>query len=531
MKPRELIFAVVGAFLLALGAWMNSRSTVLRSDVLLGGTCHTLETVLQSKNVRPRGTAVVFHGLSANRRVMLWMGEQMARDGLRVILIDLPGHGDSTDHFSFARTEQCANEAVELLNRRSEIQPNKTILVGHSMGAAVAIRLADRFPTVATIAISPAPLVLPRRMPANLLVFSAQFDLPRLKHEAEELERAAAGQRTAPADFQQLRAFELVRTHLANHTSLLLDRRVAKRVGEWINAALPPRTSEAATAAARMGTQERDVSSTPFPQFGSFLGLCGLLLLFPLAASSTALACGCGRIPQESDAAAHSHSLARGAAAPLAHSQVIWRWMVASLLGVCVLNYVVPLRPLHLYAGDYLASLLLLVGIFLWLLVRPAAAASLDFSPRALAMAAVVGMIVILAFGAWLNWQVTNAWPNAPRWLRFVFLVPILWPYFYVEEILLGPPPEIAQHGRRAMRVAMCLLLRLILWLACIFALYTFPHGEILILLLVTYLAIISFFQRLSCDSVHRHTGSATAAALFGAILAAWFFASVFPIT
>jgi len=39
-----------------------------------------------------------------------------------------------------------------------------------------------------------------------------------------------------------------------------------------------------------------------------------------------------------------------------------------------------------------------------------------------------------------------------------------------------------------------------------------------------------SVLQRLATDVLLRRTGSATAAAAFGAILAAWFIAAVFPL-
>ena len=55
--------------------------------------------------------------------------------------------------------------------------------------------------------------------------------------------------------------------------------------------------------------------------------------------------------------------------------------------------------------------------------------------------------------------------------------------------------------------------------------------GQLLILLLAVFLALISVFQRLGMDSVRRCTGSAAAAAVFGAILAAWFLAAVLPLT
>jgi hypothetical protein len=55
--------------------------------------------------------------------------------------------------------------------------------------------------------------------------------------------------------------------------------------------------------------------------------------------------------------------------------------------------------------------------------------------------------------------------------------------------------------------------------------------GQVLIPLLFVFLAAFSILQRLAADGVRRRTGSATAAILFSAILAAWFVAAVFPLT
>ena len=60
---------------------------------------------------------------------------------------------------------------------------------------------------------------------------------------------------------------------------------------------------------------------------------------------------------------------------------------------------------------------------------------------------------------------------------------------------------------------------------------YALASGQVLIPLLFVYLAVFSMLQRLATDALRSRTGSATAAAFFGAILAAWFIAAVFPLT
>ena len=140
---------------------------------------------------------------------MEYLGTGLRGPWLSRISDRLYGHGDSDRGFTFAGAQECAEAAVGSLIASGRIDPKKTVLLGHSMGGAIVIRMADRDPVAATIAISPAPMVNPTRMPGNLLVLSGQYDIWVMQREAEALAAAAGGERTAPADFEQQRAFEL----------------------------------------------------------------------------------------------------------------------------------------------------------------------------------------------------------------------------------------------------------------------------------------------------------------------------------
>ena len=247
---------------------------------------------------------------------------------------------------------------------------------------------------------------------------------------------------------------------------------------------------------------------------GAIIGFLGLLVLFPLAASLAAKIAPPSPAEAEAPHPSRALALAEGAAFAIA--------------GVLILMLGTPLKFLHIYTGDYLVSLLLIVGALFLLLDRKGAAASLSFGLARQIAAAVLGFATILAFGAWLNWQLDDAWLNAPRWLRFAALLPFFWIYTYAEEVILGP---VQKGKRRASRFAIFLLLRLELWAACAVAAYSLAGGQILIVILFTFLAAFSILQRLATDALRQRTGSVTAAALFGAILAAWFIAAVFPLT
>jgi len=503
-SPREWLLAAAGLVLLAVGGRWIHMARAPGHDLLVADACRTPVRVLEPRTARPAGAAVVFHGLSANRLLMQTVGQSLAALGLRVYLVDSPGHGGSSEPFSYWRAEQCAAEVAEWLARHGEISPERTVLVGHSMGGAIAVRLADRFPAAATLALSVAPLKLPRRMPANLLIVSAQFDMPMLKGAARELLRAAGGERAELEDFRQRRAVRLVEIPRATHTSLVFDPRVNRLFSDWVPKALDEGRPGAAEAPGH-------------PVAGSVVGLVGLLLIFPLAASATALLFA----PGQKEAIASQRAAA---------SAVLARWGVAALVAVGVLRFWVPLRALRIFTGDYLASFLLLVGVALLALFWRQAKAAIQLDARATATAGALALMTVFAFGLWLNWQLSAAWPTAARWLRFVPLVVIGWPYFLAEAVALGPPGE-GKSRSGPPRFILFLALRLVLWLALVFALFAFVSGQILVILLAVYLALFGVLERLGSDAVWRRTDSAAAAAFFGAILTAWFFATVFPLT
>jgi pimeloyl-ACP methyl ester carboxylesterase len=524
VKLWQIIFAIVGLVLLALGShWIRVAELPKQEIWLNAGGCHTPMTVLDPPaDVKPAGSVVLLHGLSANRRLMMYLAEDFAGHGFRAYALDLPGHGDSRDAFSFARAQDCATAAVESLIRSGQLDPKNTILLGHSMGGAIAIRMADRDPVAATIALSPAPMNAPQRMPANLLVFSASADLGILKRVAQGLADSAGGERTAPEDFVQQRAFDLRRLPRSTHTSLLSDRRVAHDSEKWAMQTLfPDIASDTLTLNLDLATYET-FGKGRRRLAGGVLGFLGILLLFPRAVTLAAKfaapsAASNGAAPQlESPGNRPSARLLLGEGA------------LCAMVGVLVLVLGVPLKFLHLYTGAYLASLLLIVGILLLIFNFGFAMEYASLHIKPLAVAAILGFATFLAIGAWMNWQLDDAWLNAPRWLRFAGLLPVTWIYCLAEEVTLGP----VHHGlERTVRFAVFLLLRLELFLACTLAWYLFASGQVLIPLLFVFLAAFSILQRLATDALRVRTCSATAAALFGAILASWFIAGVFPLT
>lgn len=521
MIRREWLLAAIGLSLFSLSAVLLLRERAPSREIVIPNACGMPVHVIDPPIQNDTSSAVVFHGLGANAVIMRSLGQFLAGMGFRVYLLDLPGHGNNKDRFSFERAEECAAKAISELERRSDIRPESTVLIGHSMGGALAIRMADYFPYAATIALSPAPMIRtgrmpvgailmnpPRRMPVNLLILMGQLDFPYSRESADELVRMGGGQRSQPEDFLQKRALKLVTVPGATHTSLIFNVPRDSPLASWLNTSVP--------TGARHG-----VVNLIRPELWGICGLLGLLLLSPLAASSTARVFNLSN----SSVAAGGYSWQRA----------VFAWMAAGFFAVTAMKLIPQLNFLPIKYGGYLASCLFLAGLALLVLLRMSPAkdgASRSSSPdwKGASAGALLAVATMIVLGAWLILQLSDTWLNAPRWLRFFPAVLACLPYALAEEWALGAPSA-ANWRERTRRYLLFGVLRLLIWLSILFALYVYASQQILLAVLVFYMGIFSLFVRLGADAVHRRTGSPAGGAVFTAILMAWFIAAVFPIT
>ena len=221
---------------------------------------------------------------------------------------------------------------------------------------------------------------------------------------------------------------------------------------------------------------------------------------------------------------------------------MVARWAVASALAVALFSLTSHYNWLRLYNGSYLASCMLVAGLALLLLFRRQIA-SLRPRLRGIFAAVVLAFAFAMAVRAWVGFSLDltliNAtsflrsfaggfWLSTPRWLRLGPAILAVLPYFAAEELALGDP-HLFRYWRR---FGVCLLLRLELWLLMLLAVYFTMNGQVS--------DSVSWRRRFWCSPFCSgwvpmryaiRTGSAAAGAVFGAILAGWFIASVFPLT
>ena len=200
---------------------------------------------------------------------------------------------------------------------------------------------------------------------------------------------------------------------------------------------------------------------------------------------------------------------------------------LVSVLTVIALRLGVPLRFVHVFQGDYLASFFLFGGLALlawnWKILR----VSRKIAVGHILATAVAAIVLILLFGAWLDLTFYEAWLTIPRWLRMPGMFLAFLPWHLAEEILLGGE----NSANRWVRTAKALAFRALVWLALMGGVFLLHTGEILMVLLSVYFGLIFVLQRLAVNVVRRETRSVGAAAVFGAILLAGFCLVIFPVT
>jgi len=506
MKHKQAILAGAGISLLLLGALLTmnaSRGFTTRHYLVNAGSCPLIVDVVQKSGMSEdpeRGAAILFHGLAANRTIMSYLARALAEQGLIVYIPDLPGHGRSNGPFSPDQAESCAISFARGLAARGLIVPERTILVGHSMGGAIALRIAPKFRPAGVVAISPAPMhiahgvapenllfLIPPPIQPNTLILVGQYEFTGLAGNAADL---VASQSDPTVQFAVIPG--------NSHVSELFSTRVAAKLQDWTSRLL--HLPAAASIPSRANV------------LGCLLGLCGIVLLAgPFLRESF------GHKPPAEPRSTHLPPL----------PQVLLEVAAISLAVVYVLRYWMPLRPLPLFQGNYLASFFFLTGLALVFLHPRLALSQFSVKPTVLLSAALAAFILHFLVTGWFDLTFSNAWLTFHRWSRFPIFFLAVFLFFYALEFLLGPASDVPP----ARCLLQSILLLAIAWLALVVGVLYLHSGEILLVLLSPYFVLALLLIRLGSQLARRSSASPTAAALFGAILLTGFCLVLFPLS
>ena len=495
--------ALIGILCLIIGGglvYLSSRRYTEKRYIVDSASCRMQVLAVERKDLPPNaelGSVLLFHGISANNIIMDYIARAFAEQGLRVFVPDLPGHGRSPGPFLPEQAEACSASLVRGLAARGLINPSRTILAGHSMGGSIALRVAEKFRPAGVIVFSPAPMqaahgVTPEKLlfngvpkiHPNTRIIVGQFEHPGLKANAADL---------VPANDPSI---QYVVVPWVTHVTILFSPAAIREAQAW--------------AANVLGLTGEPRLPNHLNLIACFLGLIGILLLSgPLLRELVG-----AKLPRDFSSVP-TIPRRRGALAVA----------LVSLLVVHVWPYFKPLRSIRLFEGDYLASFFLLLGFAIILLHFPVARKLAPVTPGVFVGAVAAGLLLHLLITGWFELTATSAWLTLQRWVRFPLFAVTAFLFFYGLEVLAGP----ATTWRS--RFPYWFSLVVLTWLALAFGVLFLKSGEILLVLLSPYFTSFFLFTGTGIHLVRNLTGSATAAAVFGAILLAGFCLVLFPIT
>ena len=411
-----------------------------------------------------------------------------------------PGHGKTPGPFSPDRADSCARALVGDLAARKAILPERTILAGHSLGGAIAIRIAAKFRVAGVIALSPAPMHTTSGVSAEMipfqegptlaphsLVLSAEWEPRTIKSQAQELVTAS---RDSSNKYQTISG--------ATHVTIMFSSTTFAELRAW--------------TAQVLGTNPGSLFPRTMPALGCILGLTGLSLLAP-------------PFLREMHPARERQSV-NAAKAPSYLSGLLPLVATAFAAVLLLASHVVPFRFVRVFQGDYFGVFLFLIGFAVLILRRKLFPPPSSFLSPAVASTAASAFILVLLFAAWFELTFYEAWLTPAKWLRFPLLFLLVLPWHLAEEIYLGA----SSVSPNFIRLAKALGLRTAVWLIILFGILVLHSGEIFFVLLLAYFALFSILQRLACDLVRFRTQSSAATAFFGAILLAGFALAIFPV-
>ena len=501
INRRAVLQGAVGILLCVLGFFLARRESYeVRTVLATAGGCNMPTDIYEARSGTPVGSVVLFHGLSANKKVMAFTAQEFANQELRVFVPDLPGHGKTPVPFSPVRVETCAHALVRDLAARHAIIPERSILVGHSMGGAIAARIAANFTVAGVIAISPAPMhpapgvapelllfPTPPVLAAHSLVLSAAWEPASIRQIAQDLVTKSTN---SPIKYEVIPG--------TTHVSILFSPAAFATIRSWTSQIL--------------GTDPLAPLPRNMPGLGCIIGLLGLVILAPPFLREMS-------VPP-------SQQTSGGSDPPSSFLRTAFSLAILSVLAVTLLHFFVPFRFLHIFQGDYLASFLLIVGVTMLALHRKSLPGLNSFFTKITASSAAAAILLILLFGAWFELTYYEAWLTPARWLRFPILFLAVLPCHLAEELFLGSPTA----STRLRRLLRFFAFRGILWLILVGAIFYLHSAQFIFVLLIIYFALFSLLQRLASEVIRVQTRSVPAAAIFGAILLAGFVLAIVPI-
>ncbi len=124
--------------------WGLVRAEQVEIRTAEGITLHGWWVPAEPEGVEPCGSAIHLHGNMGNISSRAGIGRALTERGLNVLLLDYRGYGLSEGVPTEPGLYQDASEAYRYVRQTKSVPSDRLLLVGHSIGSAVATNLAAR---------------------------------------------------------------------------------------------------------------------------------------------------------------------------------------------------------------------------------------------------------------------------------------------------------------------------------------------------------------------------------------------------
>jgi pimeloyl-ACP methyl ester carboxylesterase len=417
-----------------------------------------------------KGRVLVVHGLNSNKQIMNVFSSAMAGAGFEVYSIDLPGHGDSPAGFEATRARSAVEQVLQELG--------DVTVIGHSLGAGLLLDLANDHDFKSMVLLSPPPTPVNRIRAERLLVFTGEYDLPRISAFVPELEEGGAKSvdiRTAP---------------WAGHSAAVFRSDTITQIVEWL------------------GVGATNVRIAP-----QLIGM-ALLLAWSIATGILLLS---GRSIQ-------------GNKQDLAKVSV---WYVGATLLATVICTAVPFhRVLGLFATDYLVGVMFVAGIILCAAffqpqiqnARSQTAPTVGRMrvAREIAQAFLAAVYVIVVPGLLILSPVVHLTPSGGRQWRLPLIILAALPLFIADEVFIRP---IRPWWKAAM---IAVVTRLVLAGLTVTAALTVSRADAFLGLIIHLIAAFLIVLWFAGELVRRQVQDPIATAFFISVVYGWAAAALF---
>jgi pimeloyl-ACP methyl ester carboxylesterase len=402
----------------------------------------------------------VIHGLDVSKDSMRLISAALADGGFDVYAIDLPGHGDSRQAFQTDLAEKTIHNARVYLG-----QPP---VLGHSLGAAIALDLASTEQFSALVLLSPPPIPITKIHADRILVTAGQFDVPMIRRFRDLV--------TDIGD-SKAESWNL----WGAHSAAVFNPSHIRHIVEWLGGD---------------GAKTRTWTRI-FWIAAMFVSSMVLALMFLP-----------GRPLEPID---------------VSITTTLARYAVAGGVAVFILKFVNPLSWLRLFATDYLLGFILLTGLALIL--------TGSFNRRdpngagPYIRAVIAAAFVIIVPGLIVFSRVMHISLSDGRLLRFPIIVAAALPLFISDEL------TIRRIQPRWKSAAVAFLTRALLSALILMGILIFNRQSGFLLMMIPLLVAFWMGLWFATGFIHRNAGNAIAAALFAALVQGWVFAALFVTT